>query len=171
MDFTSYIFGIFFCLIFLLYWKLPDKYRPILLLIANYIFYISFGFSYALVLTGIIFTSYIGALFIQSRNNKKVLLVFLLMLLLTILGIYKYSAFVVNIYNMLVGRLSLPTISVSSSLVAPIGISYYIFQAISYLIDVYRGKIVAEKNLLYYSSRIYEQRRFKWQLWCYKGNL
>ncbi|MCL2813347.1 MAG: MBOAT family protein [Oscillospiraceae bacterium] len=80
----------------------------------------------------------------SSAKKRKLLLLVSLVLNLAILAVYKYSGFIVSNINLIIGlRLPVPAIAL------PIGISFYTFQTMSYTIDVYRGKIKAQRNFMY----------------------
>lgn len=150
MEFTSIIFAIFYSFIFVLYWQVSEKNRNIILLVANIVFYLSFGIKYVFVLLYIIVFSFIMAKILEQRK-KKGILVLAVLGTVALLILFKYCGFVTRILN---GIFSVCGFGMQMSifhLIAPIGISYYTFQAISYLVDVYRGKIKAEKDFLIYA--------------------
>lgn len=152
MEFTSLVFAIFYSIIFLLYWCVHDKNRKIILLVANLIFYVSFGIKYALVLLVVIIFSFFMAKTVENRKKKNWLISAILGTVFFLI-FYKYSGFILQIFNVGFGVLGWKTIQYHS-IVAPIGISYYTFQAISYVVDVYKGRIKAEKNFLTYAVYI-----------------
>ena len=152
MEFTSLIFAFFYSIIFLLYWWVPDKSKKLILLTANILFYISFGIQYILVLFAVIMFSFLAAKTVEGRKKKYWLLP-AIMVTVFFLVFYKYSGFLLQILNTAFDVLGWKTIQYSS-MIAPIGISYYTFQAISYVVDVYQGKIRAEKSFLDYAVYI-----------------
>ncbi|MDA0041355.1 hypothetical protein OFR42_12030 [Brachyspira hyodysenteriae] len=121
-----------------------------LLLISSIIFYAWGGVSYTLIMFSSIIINYIFALLIDKAikdNNKikkKIYLLFCIVLNLLILGYFKYTDFAISIINSISGK---ELISLKN-IVLPIGISFYTFQALSYVIDVYREQNKAQKNII-----------------------
>ena len=91
---------------------------------------------------GEIFIAYVGARYLE-KHRKKSILVSLLAIHIGALGLFKYSDFTINNINQIFGS-KIPLLK----LALPIGISFYTFQIISYVVDVYRGKVKAQKNFL-----------------------
>lgn len=161
MVFNSMSFLIFFPIVTLLYFVFPQKIRYIWLLVASYYFYMSWNAKYAILLLISTVTTYIGGLLVgyikkQNRTSKadiksKVTLGVCVFINLGILLGFKYLDFALLGVSRI---LSLMHISVSIpafDILLPVGISFYTFQAIGYLIDVYRGDTPAEKNFLKYA--------------------
>lgn len=155
--------NLFFIYLFLplnliLYYAVPNKtWKNVVLLLFSLFFY-SWGepvWVFLLMLTA--FLDYTWAKCIEYFNltgqqrRKKIALIASLVFDLGILGVFKYSGFVVENINLLTG-LSLPVPQIA----LPIGISFYTFQTISYVLDVYRGQVAAQKRyykyLMYLSS-------------------
>ena len=91
---------------------------------------------------GEIFIAYVGARYLE-KHRKKSILVSLLAIHIGALGLFKYSDFTINNINQILGS-KIPLLK----LALPIGISFYTFQIISYVVDVYRGKVKAQKSFL-----------------------
>ena len=126
MNFISLTFVFLFPLVVFLYWKLPWKRREVFLLAVSYFFYIRES-SWAgglLLLTTVV--TYLAGKGIEKGEHKKAWMMLTVMVCLGLLIGLKYS-------------------------VPPVGISFYTFQTMSYVIDVYRGDISAEKDLLSYA--------------------
>ena len=155
--------NLFFIYLFLplnliLYYAVPNKtWKNVVLLLFSLFFY-SWGepvWVFLLMLTA--FLDYTWAKCIEYFNltgqqrRKKMALIASLVFDLGMLGVFKYSGFVVENINLLTG-LSLPVPQIA----LPIGISFYTFQTISYVLDVYRGQVAAQKRyykyLMYLSS-------------------
>lgn len=155
--------NLFFIYLFLplnliLYYVVPNKtWKNVVLLLFSLFFY-SWGepvWVFLLMLTA--FLDYTWAKCIEYFNltgqhrRKKIALIASLVFDLGMLGVFKYSGFVVENINLLTG-LSLPVPQIA----LPIGISFYTFQTISYVLDVYRGQVAAQKRyykyLMYLSS-------------------
>lgn len=155
MIFDSLAFAVFLPIVFLLYWKLPQKYRWILLLLANYYFYMSFSPEYVILLLITTGVSYSCALLIKKSEkirNKKILLGVGIIISLSFLLFYKYASFFTDNIEKLLKSIALPLNDVTLQLLLPIGISFYTFKTISYMVDSYRGKIEPEKHFGYYAS-------------------
>ena len=146
MVFSSMTFlWVFLPILLALYFIAKDKYRNIILLIFSLIFY-SWGEPKYIVLMLIsIFINYIFGLLIDKIKNKYVRrLTFITIILINIglLGYFKYFNFIINNINRVFG-LSL----MKKSITLPIGISFYTFQIMSYIIDLYTKKIKVQKNI------------------------
>ena len=136
MQFVSFEFLIFFPIVCLLYYLIPQKFRYIWLLIASYVFYMSINPGYALLLAFSTLTTYgcaLGMSLASGNGGKKAYLIACLVVNIGLLCFFKYASLL------------------SFNIVLPVGMSFYIFQALGYLIDVYKGKIDAEKNIARYA--------------------
>jgi len=149
MTFTSFGFLIFFPAVILIYYLLPEKYRRWFLLLASYYFYINLKPVYAVLLVAATLVTYFFAILIdkaKADRSRKLLLILDIVITLLPLFFFKYYNFVnTGIYNLLdvAGiRWPLPDIS----FILPIGISFYTFMALGYVIDVYNKEIESEKN-------------------------
>ena len=151
MVFSSTIFVFLFLpLVLILYFLMPKKFRNYILLIFSIIFYIFGGPKFLLVLLLVVLIDYFGAFLIDKKKNKKLFLIITICLNIATLFYFKYTGFFLeNINNLFSLNIKIPDI------VLPIGISFYTFQAMSYVIDVYRKKVKVQKNfftLLLYVS-------------------
>lgn len=158
MLFNSFNFALFFPIVLIVYYLLPVKVRYIWLLAASYFFYMNWNSKYGLLLLFVTLTSYFCALGIQkikdAKDDKvrsikleKCCLAFACILCFLVLAIFKYANFVIVNINFLFKSTEIQLLNI----VLPIGISFYTFQAIGYVIDVYREKIKAEKKILRYA--------------------
>lgn len=150
MVFTSFNFLIFFPTVLILYFLLPQKFRWLFLLIASYYFYINIKPVYAILLAAITLTTYTFTILIakaKTEKKKKQLLVADIIITLLPLFFFKYFNFinegVFSLLNAAGLHLQLPQIS----LLLPVGISFYTFMALGYVIDVYNEEVEAEKNI------------------------
>ena len=152
MSFDSLEYIVFLPVVCLLHWLTPGKYRWGVLLVASYIFYASWSPALSLLIFGVTACSYaVGLLIMRARSPRlrRVWLVCGLAVVLGLLGYFKY-------FN-LIGRGILAVTGGTwrtREIVLPVGISFYTFQAISYMADVYRGKLPAELHLGYYALYI-----------------
>ncbi len=152
MVFSSLTFlCVFFPTVFLLYYLLPSMpAKNALLIISSLLFYAYGEPVYVLLMAGSASLNYLYGLWIGRAGKKKPVLALAVGTNFLILGIFKYADMLIDTCNRLTGA-QIPLIRVS----LPIGISFFTFQALSYLIDVYRGQVKAQKNyahmLLYIS--------------------
>ncbi|VYT80779.1 MBOAT family protein [Clostridium tertium] len=146
MVFSSIIFiFIFLPFILFLYYIVGKKIKNYILLCASLIFYAWGGVSYLKILIASIIINYCFGIIIDKNKDrtrlKKILLIMGVILNLSILFYYKYYDFFVENVNLLFGTsMSLRYI------VLPIGISFFTFQGMSYIIDIYRGDANVNKN-------------------------
>lgn len=157
MLFNSIGFFVFLFIVFFLYWGLEHRYRWILLLVASYYFYMSWNVKYvALILftTGI---SYVCALGMENKEDiklKKLLLCTAMVSSLGILFFFKYFNFFMQNVSGIMSFFMIRLHPVTLQLLLPVGISFYTFQTLSYVIDVYRGKVRAERHFGIYATFI-----------------
>ncbi|TGN11998.1 MBOAT family O-acyltransferase [Leptospira ilyithenensis] len=152
MLFNSLQFLLFFpSVLFVLFFLKNQKASLIFLLVASLYFYASWNFNYLFLILISIISTYISAIAIDQNTGKerekKIILMFAIFLNLLILFFFKYYDFF---------RKELSSFNITSQFpewkfLLPVGISFYTFQAIGYLIDVYRRSIPAEKNWINYS--------------------
>lgn len=145
MVFSSLVFlWLFMPIVLGLYFLSQERYRNVLLLIASLIFYAWGEPIYLSVMVISIFVNYICGLLIGGKERKnKAALVIGIIINLSLLGVFKYSGFVIDNINAMTG-LGLEV----RKLALPIGISFYTFQSISYLVDIYRGVCQPQKNII-----------------------
>lgn len=154
MLFNSISFGIFLIIVFLLYYFIPHKYRWGFLLSASYVFYVNLHLWYGILLFLTTLLTYTLALSLEKAQTagqkKKALLLGVLPLVLILVFFKTANPVIQHLNNMISeGRLSLQPLTMT--ILLPAGISFYFFQSMGYLIDVYRGKIEAEKHFGYYA--------------------
>lgn len=160
MLFNSVDFLVFFPIVVLLYYCIPHRVRYIWLLVCSYYFYMCWNAKYALLLllsTGITYVS--GLLIERFKEGKqknslvaaKAVVAASFVLNLGILVFFKYFEFLMDNLQKVLGIVNIEMQIPEYSLLLPVGISFYIFQALGYTMDVYRGDIKAEKNFLQYA--------------------
>ena len=146
---------VFFPIVCGIYFLLPSlKWRNLFLLAASYYFYMNWKPTYALLLLFSTAVTYLAALGIEhyrEKKKKRFCLVFSLVLNLGILFLFKYFNFAAENINSLFSYWGIVIDIPDFPFLLPVGISFYIFQALGYSIDVYRGKTVAEKNFFIYA--------------------
>lgn len=152
MNFNSLEFLIFLPLVVGIYWLTPHKFRWIPLLIASYYFYMSWNVQLVWLIFGTTLVSYVAARLVDWKPAyKKMWLVITLVVCLGVLAYFKYFTFFVNSALSLWNRLMEKNFRLDLDILLPVGISFYTFQTLSYVIDVYRGDIPAEKHFGYYA--------------------
>lgn len=155
MLFNSWQFIIFLIVTFTIYFVLPKKIRHIFLLVASYFFYAFWNFKLIFLILFTTLISYFGGLLIEKTRGKKVsifVLVTSITLCLLCLIFFKYFDFLASSFVSLINVFKENKVDyIPLSIILPVGISFYTFQTLSYVIDVYRGKIESEKNIFYYA--------------------
>ena len=154
MSFNSWIFLLFCPVVILVYYLLPHKARWAWLLAASYFFYMSWNPWLILLIISTTAVSYLSGILIgksQSKAIRKTWLIITLVVCLGLLVFFKYFNFIIESVIQVLQAFSLPISSWSLDILLPIGISFYTFQTLSYVIDVYRGQYKAERHLGYYA--------------------
>lgn len=160
MLFNSIDFMLFFPIVIATYFFIPKRVRYIWLLLASYYFYMGWNVKYAVLIALSTVITYVSGLLLEiagkrqdsnTRFLRKSILLFSLISNLGILGFFKYFQFALQNINHLASLIGITLKEMNFDLLLPVGISFYTFQALSYAIDVYRGDIKAEKNLLRYA--------------------
>ena len=174
MLFTSYNFIGFLLILFIAYYIIPKRLQWMLLLVANFVFYSFSGWDNVAFITITILSTYFVSIKIYKlysiqeaflkenkqalsreekkeykakiKSRQKTLLLICLILNLGILAVLKYTNFAlanVNSVMRMFGKVELPFLN----LLLPMGISFYTFQSVGYIVDVYRGKYAPEQNI------------------------
>ena len=156
MIFSSILFLFrFLPIVLLLYFVVPKKFKNAVLFLVSLIFY---GWDEPLYILLMLFSTVldysVGRAIEKSRlkntkNGAKLALLCSVVINLGLLGFFKYSNFVVNTLNGIFG-LDIPNLDIT----LPIGISFYTFQTLSYSIDVYRGKVNAQHNIVNFGAYV-----------------
>ena len=155
MLFNSLEYLIFLPIVFILYWAIPHKRRWVVVLVSSYYFYMSWNAKYLLLIIFITGISFIGALFVEKEKNrkrKKLWVWIVVVTSLTLLFVFKYFNFIAGTISQLLRSASISTPSLALSLLLPVGISFYTFQSIGYIVDVYRGELPAEHHIGKYAA-------------------
>lgn len=154
MTFNSLQFLIFFPAVTLLHFVLPQRFRWIWLLAASYYFYMSWNPSLVFLILFTTAVSYAAALLIERTDNKKLRKLWLTITLAACLGVlffFKYFNFLSATVTSICRWFYPAARDHLLDLILPVGISFYTFQTLSYVIDVYRGSIEAERHFGYYA--------------------
>lgn len=155
MLFNSFSYLLFFPIVVIAYFIIPQKGKLLWLLLASYYFYMSWNPKYAMLMGLSTFITYLSGLLIGRENQKKALKnlwVFLSMTSnLAILFFFKYFHFFIENVNRILATTGMELLTPTFDVILPVGISFYTFQALSYTMDVYRGDIYVEKNFIKYA--------------------
>lgn len=158
MLFNSFAFLIFLPVVFILHWlftaKAKNNWQNVILLIASYYFYGSWNYKFLFLLLFSTALDYFLAIFIsdaKSPKQKKIYLITSVAINLGFLAVFKYYNFFVGSVQNLFSNFGLHPDIVLLNVVLPVGISFYTFHGLSYIIDVYNKKIQPEKDFVIYS--------------------
>lgn len=152
MLFSSVIFIFYFLpAVLAVYWIVRKEYRNFVLLAASIVFYAWGEPKFVSVLLLSAFVNYLCGLFLKMKRREVRMAVLASALIFNIglLFIYKYLDFAVTVTNSLAARMGIGCQIPVKGFALPIGLSFFTFQGLSYVIDVYRGKTAVQKNPLY----------------------
>ena len=150
LSFNSAQFLLFFFIVVIFYYVLPNRIRWIWLLAASYCFYMTWNPKYIFLIITSTLITYVGGLLIDRVEKvkiRKLLVFFSISSNLGILFIFKYYDFFSTSITRVFYHFHIAVNMPSFDFILPVGISFYTFQALSYIIDVYRKDVRAEKNL------------------------
>lgn len=149
MLFNSLGFFVFFIITTLVYFVLPHKLKNVWLLFMSYFFYMQWNAKYALLMLVVTGTTWGAGMLmekVKSAAAKKSCLLTCIVFNILLLCFFKYADFILENLGLIMSR------EFSSlNILLPVGISFYIFQAVGYAVDVYRGELPAEKNFIVYA--------------------
>ena len=141
MQFNSLQYLVFLPTVFLLFWLLPHRLRVPLLLVASYVFYMSWRPIYGLLILGLTLGNFFLVRYIaRSESHKKLLLGITVAANLITLGIFKYATFTVESIKQGLGFAGIDWKEPHLHILLPLGISFFVFEFIHYAVEVYRGK-------------------------------
>ena len=154
MIFSSLIFVVVFLpIVIFLYYLADTKYKNIVLLITSLLFYAYGEPVYVFLMVASIVINYTMAIIIDKingqartgkRNTASIFLVLAIVFNLALLWYFKYAGVSADLINLLLGKDKITPVNVA----LPIGISFFTFQSLSYVVDVYRGTIEVQKNII-----------------------
>jgi alginate O-acetyltransferase complex protein AlgI len=157
MLFNTLDFAFFIVLVFFLYWFFANKslrIQNLLLLVSSYFFYSCWDYRFLFLLVFSTLLDYFSGIQIeksQSVNQKKVWFWLSISINIGFLGVFKYYNFFAISFQELLGVIGLKVNIWSLNVILPIGISFYTFHGLSYIIDIYKKRILAEKNFVDYA--------------------
>ena len=157
MSFDSLTYLAFLPAVALVCRLLPQKVRPVWLLLASVVFYASWNVPLTLLLAAVIAVTYaagIGLRYVRKQGQRRMLLGLSLLLCLGALVYFKYFGFLAGLAARLWEAIGGNGKWRLWDIVLPVGISFYTFQALSYVFDVYRGRLDAERNPIHYALYI-----------------
>lgn len=154
MLFNSTSFAVFLIIVFILYYLVPHRLRWVFLLLASYAFYMNLHIRYGLLLFAATLLTYVMAIQLEKADTaarKRRCLLSGILPLILILLFFKTASPIIDRLNTLIdaGRLTMQPLTVR--ILLPAGVSFYFFQSMGYLIDVYKGKIHAERHFGFYA--------------------
>ncbi len=153
MLFNSFEFLLFFPIVTIIYFLLPHKFRWFHLLVASCVFYMYFIPVYILILFLTIIIDYFAGIMIENAadKRKKRFLIMSIFANVGVLAVFKYYNFFIQNINEALHLTNKANALLLLNIMLPIGLSFHTFQAMSYTIEVYRGKQKAEKHFGIYS--------------------
>lgn len=152
MSFDSAAFLLFLPVVAALHWLCPAKGRWIVLLSASLLFYMSWSVPLTLLLLAVVGASWLAGLALErwrTPGRRRIVLTLALVVCLGLLGYFKYFNFLARTLAGLLGWRWDPW-----DIILPVGCSFYVFQAVSYVADVWRGTLTAERHFGYYALYI-----------------
>ncbi|MEQ1721931.1 MAG: MBOAT family O-acyltransferase [Pseudobdellovibrio sp.] len=145
MSFTSTAYYLFLALTAILYFQVPNRFKIYVLLVASYVFYLSFDPRYVVFILATTFVSYLAAQFMQKTNKRSLRF----LALIATLSFEFCLLFTTKYWN----NLSIATNWLNPiNIIVPLGISFYTFQTVGYIFDVYRKQILPEKSIVNYAA-------------------
>jgi alginate O-acetyltransferase complex protein AlgI len=139
--FNSLQYLVFLPIVFLLYWFLPHRLRVPLLLVASYVFYMSWKPVYGLLIFGLTVANFLLVKFIEgNESRKKFWLALVIAVNLITLGVFKYAYFVLDTARDGLVFAGINWREPHLHIILPLGISFFVFEFIHYAFEVYRGK-------------------------------
>lgn len=157
MFFNSFHFAVFLPIIFILYWWIGNKsksYQNYILIAASYYFYSCWDWRFLFLLVFSTLLDYFSAIQIEnSKDNvqRKMWLWLCVSINLGFLGIFKYYNFFASSFAEMLSGMGFKTNPLLLDLILPVGISFYTFHGLSYIIDIYYKRIQSERNFIDYS--------------------
>ncbi|HEY9774307.1 MAG TPA: MBOAT family O-acyltransferase [Planktothrix sp.] len=158
MSFISSTFLIFLCIVWLCFSLAPTKARAAVLTIASYLFYGSWSVPFLLMILATTTVDYLCSKYIhatQSQTKRRIAVTVAIAVNLLVLGCFKYLNFILGSATAFAQIIHFQTaLPPHLAFVLPLGISFYTFEAISYVVDVYRGKTPPAQNFWQYNFYI-----------------
>jgi len=157
MFFNSISFAVFLPIVFILYWFVTNRnlrFQNILLLISSYFFYACWDWKFLFLLVFSTGLDYLTGIKIYESTNQKSKVFWLWLSIcinLSFLGIFKYYNFFAATFTDGLSQLGIKANFITLKVILPVGISFYTFHGLSYVIDLYKNRIKPERNFINYS--------------------
>jgi alginate O-acetyltransferase complex protein AlgI len=157
MLFNSINFALFLIIVFLFYWFVANKnlrFQNLLLLVSSYFFYACWDWRFLFLLVFSTFLDYYtGIKMYESKNqtSKKIWFWLSISINLGFLGVFKYYNFFLETFATSISQFGFQINPTMLNVILPVGISFYTFHGLSYVIDIYKNRIKAERNFIDYS--------------------
>lgn len=153
MLFHSWVFVLFFCLFYPVFLLTKNtRFKDPWLLFASYVFYGWWNPLYLALIAWSTTVDYFMVVFMARSHRRGPWLAVSVLNNLLLLGFFKYGAFVSENLNLLFSSTGIPLSLPQPNVLLPVGISFYVFQSLSYTIDFYRGKVEEEKSFIRYAT-------------------
>ncbi|MBW8039547.1 MAG: MBOAT family protein [Planctomycetes bacterium] len=153
MLFHTWPFVLFFLIVYPIYLALKGtRFRLHWLLAVSYFFYACFNPLFLILIAYSTILDYTVVSVMEKRGRSKLWLSVSIVNNLGLLSFFKYAGFITDNLNVLLSSLNIPYAVPVPGLLLPVGLSFYIFQSMSYTIDYYRGRIERERSLLRYAT-------------------
>lgn len=151
MLFNSLQYLVFLPTVFLLFWLIPHRFRVPLLLVASYVFYMSWKPIYGLLIFGLTLGNFLLVPFMaKATQHRKLMLGVIVAVNLIVLGIFKYAYFTMDAVKAGLDVVGVDWREPHLHIILPLGISFFVFEFIHYAVEIYRGKPQV-KNFLDFS--------------------
>src|SRR5215467_602272 len=154
MWFDTPAYALFLVLVVAVYWRLGWRKQNILLLGASYLFYGWWDYRFLLLMAGSTALDFFLARFIQrseSERSRRAILILSLLVNFSVLGLFKYFNFFTDSTFRMLDTLGIHVSMPVLRIILPPGISFYTFQEIAYIVDVYRRKVPAAESFIEYA--------------------
>jgi alginate O-acetyltransferase complex protein AlgI len=143
---------------YLVFWRLRRKNdRYVWLTLTGYVFYAGWDFRFCALMATSTVVAYAAGLGLRAWHTprlRRLCLIAPITIDLALLGFFKYATFALDTANQLAGRLDLPFYLSGPNIILPVGISFYTFHTITYIVDAYRGTIVPTRNFFEFSCYV-----------------
>lgn len=157
MLFNSFEFFAFFAVFLMVYFSLPARFQPFIMIIGSYVFYMGWRPSFALLLaltTIVDYTTGLAMARARTEAGRKAAMITALAINLGVLGTVKYLDFMIANVIGLAGLVGYPLPDYALGIILPVGISFYTFQSIGYTLDVYNRRMEAERSFIAYAQYV-----------------
>lgn len=154
MWFDTPAYALFLILVVVAYWRLPRRGQNVFLLAASYFFYGWWDYRFLLLMVGSTTVDFFVARAIQKsevQSKRRTLLVASLMVNFGILGVFKYFNFFAGSFTHVLHVFGMAASAPLFRIILPPGISFYTFQEVAYIVDVYKKKLPAAESFIDYA--------------------